>query len=42
LANASRGGVNLSQVITSAVKELGISAKPRPLRPGEKPAGKAQ
>ena len=40
LANASRGAVNLSQQITSTVKELGITAKPRPLRPGEKPAAK--
>ena len=40
LANASRGGVNLSQAITSTVKELGITGKPRPLRPGEKPASK--
>ena len=40
LANASRGGVSLSQVITSPVKELGIPGKPRPLRPGEKPAPK--
>jgi hypothetical protein len=40
LANAPRGAVNLSQVITSSVKELGISGKPRALRPGEKPAAK--
>ena len=40
LANASRGGVNLAGSITSTVKELGITAKPRPLRPGEKPASK--
>ena len=40
LANASRGNVSLSQAITSTVKELGITAKPRPLRPGEKPARK--
>lgn len=40
LASAPRGQVKLSGVVTSAVPELGLAAKPRPLRPGEKPEPK--
>lgn len=36
LANAPRGKVSLPAVITSGLPSLGIPARPRPLRPGEK------
>ena len=38
LANAPRGKISLPAVITSGLPAFGIAAKPRSLRPGEKPA----